>query len=112
MPRLVTLFTGQWADLPLAERTLAEREGAEGYLFTPRPALSVTVSREDDAREKKRKTLYEVMELAAQYFQATLAGREGAAVSRRTWSCVGWRRRASRALARRGARSSRPVPHG
>ncbi|MBX3553839.1 MAG: DNA primase [Pseudolabrys sp.] len=36
------------------------------------------VSREDDAREKKRKTLYEVMELAAQYFQATLAGREGA----------------------------------
>lgn len=36
------------------------------------------VSREEDAREKKRKTLYEVMELAAQYFQATLAGREGA----------------------------------
>ncbi len=36
------------------------------------------VSREDDAREKKRKTLYEVMELAAQYFQATLAGRDGA----------------------------------
>jgi DNA primase len=35
-------------------------------------------TREDEAREQKRKSLYEVMELAAKYFQATLAGREGA----------------------------------
>jgi len=37
-----------------------------------------SVSREDAEREKKRKSLYEVMELAAQYFQATLTGRDGA----------------------------------
>ena len=37
-----------------------------------------TVSRADEEREKKRKSLYEVMELAAQYFQATLTGRDGA----------------------------------
>jgi DNA primase len=36
------------------------------------------VSREDEAREQKRKSLYDVMELAAKYFQATLAGRDGA----------------------------------
>jgi DNA primase len=37
-----------------------------------------SVSREDQERERKRKSLYEVMELAAQYFQATLTGRDGA----------------------------------
>ena len=36
------------------------------------------VSREDEAREQKRKGLHEVMELAAQFFEATLAGRVGA----------------------------------
>jgi DNA primase len=37
-----------------------------------------TLSREDEEREKKRKSLYEVMELAARYFQTTLTSREGA----------------------------------
>jgi len=36
------------------------------------------VSREEEAREQKRKTLYDVMELAAKFFAATLAGRGGA----------------------------------
>lgn len=36
------------------------------------------VSQEDEAREAKRKSLYEVMELAAKFFQATLASRAGA----------------------------------
>jgi len=36
------------------------------------------VSREDAAREARRKSLHEVMELAAGYFEATLAGRAGA----------------------------------
>jgi DNA primase len=36
------------------------------------------VSREDEARDARRKTLYEVMELAAKFFEANLAGRGGA----------------------------------
>src|SRR5690348_3295062 len=36
------------------------------------------VSREDEAREAKRKSLYEVMELAAKFFETTLAARAGA----------------------------------
>ena len=36
------------------------------------------VSREDEARDARRKTLHEVMELAAKFFEATLAGRGGA----------------------------------
>ncbi len=36
------------------------------------------VSREDEAREQKRKGLHEVMELAARFFEATLAARTGA----------------------------------
>jgi DNA primase catalytic core len=36
------------------------------------------VSREDVAREAKRKSLYDVMELAAKFFEATLAARAGA----------------------------------
>jgi len=36
------------------------------------------VSRGDEAREARRKTLHEVMELAAKFFEATLAGRSGA----------------------------------
>jgi len=35
-------------------------------------------SKEEEARDEKRKTLYEVMELAAKFFEATLAGRGGA----------------------------------
>ena len=35
-------------------------------------------SREDEAREEKRKTLHDVMELAAKFFEATLAARAGA----------------------------------
>jgi DNA primase len=40
----------------------------------PLPAFS----REDEAREEKRKTLHDVMELAAKFFEATLASRPGA----------------------------------
>jgi DNA primase len=36
------------------------------------------VSREDDAREQHRKTLHDVLELAAKFFETTLAGRAGA----------------------------------
>jgi DNA primase len=36
------------------------------------------VSREDEAREQKRKTLHEVIELAAKFFEATLQSRAGA----------------------------------
>src|SRR6476661_8690749 len=36
------------------------------------------VSREDDAREARRKTLHEVMEIAAKFFEATLAAKLGA----------------------------------
>ena len=35
-------------------------------------------SHEDEAREEKRKTLHDVMELAAKFFEATLAARAGA----------------------------------
>ncbi len=35
-------------------------------------------SREDEARDERRKTLHDVMELAAKFFEATLAAREGA----------------------------------
>ena len=35
-------------------------------------------SREEEARDEKRKTLHDVMELAAKFFEATLAGRTGA----------------------------------
>jgi DNA primase len=36
------------------------------------------VSKEEEAREEKRKTLHDVMELAAKFFEATLAARAGA----------------------------------
>ncbi len=36
------------------------------------------VSREDEARQERRKTLHDVVEIAAKYFEATLAAREGA----------------------------------
>src|SRR6266568_1565392 len=36
------------------------------------------ISREDAAREERRKTLHDIVELAAQFFQATLAARTGA----------------------------------
>jgi DNA primase len=36
------------------------------------------VSREDEARQQRRKTLHDVIEIAAKFFEATLAGREGA----------------------------------
>src|SRR5436190_14452877 len=35
-------------------------------------------SKEEEARDEKRKTLHEVMELAAKFFETTLAGRAGA----------------------------------
>ena len=35
-------------------------------------------SREEEARDEKRKTLHDVMELAAKFFEATLAARAGA----------------------------------
>ena len=43
-------------------------------------------SKEEEARDEKRKTLHEVMEIAAKFFEATLAGRgwrQGARLSRR-----------------------------
>ncbi|QJP12183.1 DNA primase [Starkeya sp. ORNL1] len=40
----------------------------------PMPAIS----REEEVRESRRKTLHEVMELATKYFEATLQGRAGA----------------------------------
>src|SRR5664280_3343702 len=36
------------------------------------------VSHDDEQRDARRKTLHEVMELAAKFFEATLAGRTGA----------------------------------
>src|SRR5207244_5375318 len=36
------------------------------------------VSHEEEAREEKRRSLADVMEMAAQFFEATLAGRTGA----------------------------------
>src|SRR6476619_6383194 len=36
------------------------------------------VSKDEEAREEKRKTLHDVMELAARFFEATLAARGGA----------------------------------
>lgn len=36
------------------------------------------VSREDEAREERRKTLYDVIEIAAKFFESTLAARSGA----------------------------------
>ena len=44
------------------------------------------VSHEDEQRDARRKTLHDVMELAAKFFEATLAGRarrQGARLSRR-----------------------------
>ena len=44
------------------------------------------ISKEEEARDEKRKTLHDVMELAAKFFEATLAGasrRQGARLSRR-----------------------------
>ena len=37
-----------------------------------------TISREEEARDERRKTLHDVMELAAKFFEATLAARAGA----------------------------------
>ena len=45
------------------------------------------VSREDEAREERRKTLHDVVEIAAKFFEATLAracGRQSARLSRRS----------------------------
>jgi len=49
-------------------------ERLAGLAGVPMPA----VSREDEAREEKRKTLHDVLELAAKFFEATLAARAGA----------------------------------
>ena len=53
---------------PEAVERLASQAGM------PLPA----VTREDDAREQRRKTLHDVLELAAKFFEVTLAGRSGA----------------------------------
>ncbi|HEY3641399.1 MAG TPA: DNA primase [Xanthobacteraceae bacterium] len=53
---------------PEAVERLASQAGM------PLPAAT----REDDAREQRRKTLHDVLELAAKFFEATLAGRSGA----------------------------------
>src|SRR4249920_38642 len=49
-----------------------ERLAAQAGMALPK------VSQEDEAREQHRRTLHEVIELAAQFFQATLASRAGA----------------------------------
>src|SRR5947209_2989810 len=49
-----------------------ERLAAEAGMPLPK------VSHEEEAREQKRRTLADVMEMAAQFFEATLAGRTGA----------------------------------
>jgi DNA primase len=49
-----------------------ERLAAEAGMPLPK------VSHEEEAREEKRRTLADVMEMAAQFFEATLAGRTGA----------------------------------
>src|SRR5262245_38874847 len=49
-----------------------ERLAAEAGMPLPK------VSHEEEAREEKRRTLADVMEMAAQFFEATLAGRIGA----------------------------------
>ena len=53
---------------PEAVERLAQMAGL------PMPAYS----KEEEARDVKRKTLHDVMELAAKFFEATLAGRGGA----------------------------------
>ena len=55
---------------PEAVERLAEQAG----LALPKP------SQEDIARDERRKTLYEIVELAAKFFEATLASRAGAKV--------------------------------
>ena len=49
-----------------------ERLAAQAGMALPK------VSQEDEAREQHRRTLHDVIELAAQFFQATLASRAGA----------------------------------
>jgi len=49
-----------------------ERLAGEAGLALP------TISREEEARDERRKTLNDVMELAAKFFEATLASRAGA----------------------------------
>ncbi len=49
-----------------------ERLAAEAGMPLPK------VSHEEEAREEKRRSLADVMEMAAQFFEATLAGRTGA----------------------------------
>jgi len=49
-----------------------ERLAAEAGMALPK------VSHEEEAREEKRRTLADVMDMAAQFFEATLAGRAGA----------------------------------
>jgi len=49
-----------------------ERLAGEAGLALP------TISREEEARDERRKTLNDVMELATKFFEATLASRAGA----------------------------------
>jgi DNA primase len=49
-----------------------ERLAAQAGLPLPQ------ISREEEAREERRKTLHDVVELAAKFFEATLAARAGA----------------------------------
>jgi DNA primase len=56
--------------LPFPEAV--ERLAAQAGMALPQ------LTREDDAREQHRKTLHDVLELAAKFFEATLAGRAGA----------------------------------
>src|SRR5712675_54295 len=56
--------------LPFPEAV--ERLAAQAGMALPQ------LTREDDAREQHRKTLHDVLELAAKFFEATLAGRSGA----------------------------------
>src|SRR5712671_4001176 len=60
--------------LPFPEAV--ERLAAQAGMALPQ------VTHEDEAREQHRKTLHDVLELAAKFFEATLAGRAGAKARR------------------------------
>jgi DNA primase len=63
-------FVMETEGLPFPEAV--ERLAAQAGMPLPE------VTREDDAREQHRKTLHDVLDLAAKFFEATLAGRAGA----------------------------------
>src|SRR5262249_51861514 len=68
---------GNIFDFVMATEGLSFPEAVERLAGMAGLALPV-MSREAEAREERRKTLHDVLELAAKFFQATLAARGGA----------------------------------